>query len=130
MDIESLLLSTGGQDAVVATHTGWIPRPRSDAYRSDQGCCSMKSFRLLSLVAAVTATVTAAAPVSHAAPDHLDHSRTPAEMRAAHGIGQAPARSAEPAAQGAVSRAAAPRSYGGVALSRAPATTPGCPAAP
>ena len=79
----------------------------------------MKSLRLLS-VAALTAAVTAAVPVSHAATDHHDHSRTTAEMRAAHGIGQGPARSAEPTARVAVRSAAAPRSYGAVALQPCP----------
>ena len=80
----------------------------------------MKSFRLLGLGAAVAATLTVAAPVSHAAPDHRDPSRTPAQMRASHGIGEAPTRAAEPAARAAGRRAASSRSYGALALQPCP----------
>ncbi len=90
----------------------------------------MNSLRLLSLAAAVTATVTVAAPVSQAAPDHRDPARTTTEMRAAHGIGQGTARSAEPTASLAARRAASQTKYGGVALQPCPATTPGWTAAP
>ncbi len=80
----------------------------------------MKPLRLLAVGVAVTATVATATPAGHAAPDHLDHSRTTAEMRAAHGVGMAPAGAATPAARTSVSRAASPRAYGGVALQPCP----------